>query len=142
MQLQIITPEKTTFDGEIDELIVPTVNGELAILPMHVDLLSQVVPGEITVKQKGKEHHIAVTGGFLQITSGAITLLADYAIKSEEIDAKKALEAQKRAEETLKKKDESISERDFAIAQADMRKAILELKVSRKRRGGQGFPQS
>lgn len=133
MNLQIITPEKVIYDGEIEELIVPTVNGEIAILPHHINLLTQVVPGEMTMKQNGKEQHVAVTGGFLQITDDTISLLADYAVRSEEIDAKKALEAQERAEKKLKEAGENLSERDFAIIQSDLRRAITELKVAKRR---------
>jgi len=136
MILKIVTPEKVTFEGEIDEVIVPTVTGEIAILPHHVDLLSQVSEGEITIKIKGKEQHVAVTSGFLQISNDTVTLLADYAVRSEEINTQKALEAQKRAEETLKKKAETLNERDLALAQSEMRRAILELKVAHRRRGG------
>lgn len=142
MQLKIITPERITFEGEIDELIVPTVAGEIAVLPHHIDLLTQVTSGEITIKIKGKEEHIAVTGGFLQINHDSLTLLADYAVHSEQINAQKALEAQKRAEEILKKKSEHTTEQDLALAQAEMRRAILELKVVRRRRGGSNLPQS
>jgi F-type H+-transporting ATPase subunit epsilon len=140
MTLEIITPEKIIFSGDIDELIVPTVTGEIAILPHHVDLLSQLAPGEIIVKANNKPHHIAVTGGFLQITNDKISLLADYAVRSEDINAQKALEAQRQAEEILKKKKEGISEQDFAIAQNDLRRAVLELKVANKRRRGSQMP--
>ena len=140
MNLKIISPEKVLFDGEIDELIAPTVNGEIAILPNHADLLTQLDSGEMTVKTKGKEHHIGATGGFLQITNGEITVLVDFAVVSEEVNTQKALEAQKRAEEVLKRQKEGVNERDFAAAQSDMRKAIMELKVARRRHGS-GRPQ-
>ncbi len=133
MQLKVITPEKVIFDDQADELILPTVNGEIAVLPQHVDLLTQIAPGEMIIKTKGKNHHVAVTGGFLQVDKGSLTVLAEYAIRSDEIDAKKAQEAQKRAEEILKNV-EKVGERDFAIAQMDIRRAVLELKVARKRR--------
>jgi F-type H+-transporting ATPase subunit epsilon len=81
-----------------------------------------------------------VTGGFLQITNDKISLLADYAVRSEDINAQKALEAQRQAEEILKKKKEGISEQDFAIAQNDLRRAVLELKVANKRRRGLQLP--
>lgn len=136
MNLKILTPEKVAYEGEVDELIVPTTNGEITILPHHVDLLTQVGEGEITIKSKGKNQHIAATGGFLQINKDTITLLADYAVRSEEINAQKALEAQKRAEEILKKRAEDVSERDMALAQAEMRRAIMELRVARKRKAG------
>jgi len=135
MQLKILTPEKVAYDGEADELIVPTVLGEIAILPHHVDLLTQLSEGEMTIKTKNKTLHIAATGGFLQINKDTVTLLADYAVQSEEINAQKALEAQKRAEEILKKKSEDVSETDLALAQSEMRRALMELKVVRRRRG-------
>jgi F-type H+-transporting ATPase subunit epsilon len=133
MQLKVITPEKIIFDDQADELILPTTNGEIAVLPQHVDLLTEITSGEMIIKAKGKNHHIAVTGGFLQIDKGSLSVLAEYAIRSDEIDAKKAQEAQKRAEEILKNVDK-VGERDFAIAQMDIRRAVLELKVARKRR--------
>lgn len=133
MKLQIITPEKIIYDDEIDELIVPTVNGEIAILPHHVQLLTQVVPGEMTIKYKGKEHHMAITGGFLQIANDHLSLLADHAVRSEEIDAKKALEAQERAERRLKEAGENLSEEENAIIQGELLRAITQLKVARKR---------
>ena len=141
MLRNIISPEKVLFEGEITELIAPSVTGEIAILPNHADLISQLSEGEITVKSKGKEEHIGITGGFLHISHGDISLLADYAIKSDEIDTQKALEAQKRATEVLKNKKEGVNERDFANAQSDMRRAIMELKVANKRRHGSGRPQ-
>lgn len=134
MQLQIITPEKKVLEQEIDELIAPTTSGEIAILPNHVDLLTQIAPGELSIKVKGKEQHLAITGGFLHIVDGAITVLSDYAVKSEEIDAKKALEAQRRAEEILKKKADGLSDLEIATAQSALRRAIAELKVANKRR--------
>jgi len=134
MQLQIITPEKKVLEQEIDELIAPTTSGEIAILPNHVDLLTQIAPGELTIKIKDKEQHLAITGGFLHIVDGAITVLSDYAVKSEEIDAKKALEAQRRAEEILKRKADGLSDLEIATAQSALRRAIAELKVANKRR--------
>ena len=134
MLLSIISPEKVIYEGEIDELIAPTTTGEIAVLPHHADLLTQLSDGEMTVKHKGKEIHVAITGGFLQIQSNSISVIADFALRSEEIDAKKALEAQHRAEESLKKAKESMSERDFAMNQIEMQRAILQLKVAKKRR--------
>ncbi len=133
MHLEIITPEKIVFSDDIDELIVPTVNGEIAILPHHVNLLTQLEPGEMTIKLKGKEQHLAVTGGFLQIANNSISLLSDYAVRSEEIDAKKAVEAQQRAEKKLKEDRENMTEQEFAVVQGDFRRAIAELKVVRRR---------
>lgn len=133
MHLVIITPEKEIYNAEIDELVVPTITGEIAILPHHVDLLSQITSGEIAITTKNKTQHLAVTGGFLQITNNTITILADYAVKSEEINTKKALDAQKRAEEILKRKDTVLSDTEIATVQSELRRAIAELKVAHRR---------
>ena len=142
MHLEVITPEKIIFSDEIEELIAPTVNGEIAILPNHVNLLTQLEPGELTIKTKNKTNYLAVTGGFLQIANNRISLLSDFAARSEDIDAKKALEAQQRAEKKMKEERENLSEQEFASVQADFRRAIAELKVARRRRGGSPGPQT
>ena len=134
MHLEIITPEKVIYKGEIDEIIVNTADGEIAILPHHVNLFTKVMPGEVTLKISGKEQFLAITGGFLEVSKNKVTILADYAVHAEEIDVEKALEAQKRAEEILKKKKEHLSEEDFAIAEGDLRRALLELHIANKRR--------
>jgi F-type H+-transporting ATPase subunit epsilon len=138
MQLEIITPEKVVLQQDIDEVIVPTPNGQIAILPHHVSLVTKVQPGELIIKVKGKETFLAITGGFLEIANNKITILADYAVRAEEIEVEKVLAAQKRAEDVLKKTKENISERDLAIAQAELQRSILQLHVvnKRKRRSG------
>jgi F-type H+-transporting ATPase subunit epsilon len=134
MHFELITPEKVILKEDIDELIVNTSKGQIAILPHHVSLMTKVTSGELIVKKNGKEQYIALTGGFLEVQEGIITLLADYAIRSEEIEIEKALKAQERAKEMLKKKEEGISERDYAIAQSELLKSILEIHVGNKRR--------
>lgn len=133
MHVVILTPEKTLHEEEASELTVPTSLGEITILPGHATLVTKVTEGEILLQNKGKGHYFAVTEGFLQVKDDQVTLLADYAVRSEDINTQRVLEAKKRAEEKLKKKEEGISERDYALATAEMRRAILELKVSNKR---------
>lgn len=130
MYLKLITPERTIYEGNIDELIVPTVNGEIAILPHHINLVTQVADGEITIKADGKNHHIAVTQGFLEIQHDTVSLLADFAVRSDEINMKEVIAAQERAEEMLKTKRDDITERDFEAA---MRRAMVQIKVANKR---------
>lgn len=133
IKLQVITPEKVIFDGEVDEVIVPTRSGQIAILPHHVSLLTQVSDGEIIVKKAKENHHITLTGGFLEVGKNITTILADYAIESDDIQVAKAEEAKERAEKLLKEK---LSEEDFAEINAQLRKSLLELKVGdlRKKR--------
>lgn len=133
MTLEIVTPEKVIYKGDIDELLVNTADGVIAILPHHVNLFTKVLPGEVTMKISDKEQFLAITGGFLEVVDNKVSILADYAVRAEEIEIDKALAAQKRAEEILKKKDSGIDARDYATAQAELRKAILELHVANRR---------
>ncbi|MEK7534363.1 MAG: ATP synthase F1 subunit epsilon [Patescibacteria group bacterium] len=129
--LEIITPEKIVFRDEIDEAIAPTVNGEITILPHHIGLITQVVPGELIIKKNNKNQSIAVTEGFLEVSDNRISILANYAINAENINVAKAEEAKKRAEHLMQEK---TTDRDFRIAEGELRKAILELKIANKHR--------
>lgn len=134
MQLDIITPEKTIFSGEIESVTVPTTTGHITILPHHVNLSTQVVPGEATILANKKAQYLGITGGFLQVASNKVTILSDYAVRSEDIEVEKALEAQKRAEELLKKQEEGISEQDLAIARSELARSVMQLHVANRRK--------
>jgi len=133
LNLKIITPEKKVFeDGEINSASFPTTMGQITILPGHIPLVTKLVAGEITVRSGQKAYSLVTTEGLLKLdTLGNIVVLADYAIRSEEIEIAKVQEAKRKAEEAMKEK---TSERDFAIAEAELRRTLLELKVSQKRK--------
>jgi F-type H+-transporting ATPase subunit epsilon len=134
MHLDVITPERTVLSDEVDEILVPTPSGQIGILPHHINLVSQISQGEIIIKKKGKEQYFAITGGFLEVANGKISVIADYAAHAEDIDVEKALKAQKRAEEILKKDRNAISDRDFAVASAELQKSLLQLNIARRRK--------
>ena len=129
LTLEIITPEKVVYKDEVDEVVAPTTNGEIAILPNHIDLLTQVSPGELIVKKGSNQQYLAITGGFLEVFDNKISILADYAIKAQDIEVARAQEAKRRAEKLM---EEKTSDNDLRIAQGEMIKAILELKVATK----------
>lgn len=131
IHFEIITPEKIVLQDDVDEVIAPTTNGQIAVLPNHVSLLTRVTNGELITKKNGKETSLAVTGGFLEVGSNKVTLLADYAVHAADINIAKAEAAKERAEKLMKEK---VSEEDFATAQAAFSRAILELKVAHKRK--------
>lgn len=131
LNFQIITPEKIVLEDEVDEIIAPTTNGQVSILPNHISLLTRVTSGELITKKSGKETVLAVTGGFLEVGKNKVTLLADYAVHSADINVAKAEEAKARAEKLLAEK---TSEEDFVIASSELQKALLELKVAMKRK--------
>jgi F-type H+-transporting ATPase subunit epsilon len=135
--LEIITPLKVIFKEEVDEVTLPTVNGEISILPNHVDLLTKIAPGEMVVKIGSKTDVLAITGGFLEISKNHVTILADYAVRAADIEVARAQQAQERAQKAMKEK---TTDKDFIIAEGELRKAILEQKVARKHRSS-GKPQ-
>ena len=127
--LKLVTPTATILSEEVDEITLPTVNGEITILPGHVDLLTKIVVGEMVIKKGSKTQDFAVFGGFLEVSKNQVNILADYAVRAEDIEIGKAKEAQERAQRAMKEK---VSEKDFRIADAELRKALLELKVATK----------
>jgi len=130
LHLEIITPEKIVYKDDVSEVTVKTDNGQISILPGHVNLLTKVLPCEMIVKKDNQEHFLAITGGFLEINNNNLNLLADYAIRAEDIEIAKIQEAQKKAENMIKDK---ASEKEFRVAEAELQKAILQLHVASKR---------
>jgi F-type H+-transporting ATPase subunit epsilon len=108
---------------------LPGVEGELGVYPMHIPLMTQIVPGELRFIKDGEERLMAVGEGFVEITGEKISILTDMAIEAKDIDEAKALEAQKRAEARLKEK---ISDEEAAAAQAAIARSVTQLQIKRK----------
>lgn len=127
--LEIITPEKVVYSDKVTEVLIPTEKGQIGVLPNHVGLFAKVVPGELIIRKGSNEQVIAITGGFLEVSQEKINILADYAVRAENIEVAKAMEAKERAEELMKQKE---SNENNAVLEAQLRRAILELKVANK----------
>ena len=127
--LEIITPTTVLLKEEVDEITLPTVNGEISILPNHVDLLTKINPGEMTIKRNNKTELFAITGGFLEVTSNQVNILADHAVRAADIESAKVEEARQRAEKAMKDK---VSQREYEELQDEIRRTVLELKVARR----------
>lgn len=133
LHLQIITPEKTVFDDEVDQITVPTTTGQITVLPKHVGLVTEVEPGELIFKKHQREASLATGFGFAQVDKDEVKILVDLAAPSEEIEEAKIEEAKRAAEEALKQKH-SLSEEQYATAAANLQKALVQLKIKRRRR--------
>ncbi len=131
LDLEIITPQKSVYKDTVDEVVVPTPDGEIAILPNHINLLTKIAPGELFVKKNSNIQSLAITDGYMDVVNNKITILANYAIVAEDIQIAKAEEAKKQA---LKIMEEKISEKDFKIAQGELLKSLLEIKVAQRRK--------
>ena len=102
LTLEIVTPEARVYSDTIDTVVIPTVDGEIGILPGHIPLLTLVANGELRVTKDGKEQLLAVGTGFAQVEGDKVSILAERAIVAEKIDEAAVEEAIKRAEAQLK----------------------------------------
>ena len=102
LTLEIVTPEARVYSDTIDTVVIPTVEGQIGILPGHLPLLTQVADGELRVTKGGQEQLIAVGSGFAQVEGDKVSILAERAIDEAKIDEKSVEEALKRAEAQLK----------------------------------------
>lgn len=134
IRLDIVTAERQVFSEEVDVVVAPGIEGELAILPHHAPLMTALQPGELRVRRGGEEFSLAVSGGFLEVRPDRVTILADAAERAEEIDIARAEEAKRRAEEELGRS----AEVDGARAEAALRRSMIRLKVGEKRRRRRG----
>ncbi|OEF26061.1 F0F1 ATP synthase subunit epsilon [Vibrio rumoiensis] len=125
--LDIVSAEKKLFSGTVESFMVTGSEGELGIYPGHTPLLTAIKPGMVRlVKQHGHEEIIYISGGMVEVQPGTATVLADTAIRGEELDAAKAEEAKRKAEENIQNQHGDI---DFAQAASDLAKAIAQLRV-------------
>lgn len=132
IKFQITTPERVVYDDEVDEIVLPTQQGEVGILPHHIPLVSLLASGEIRIKKGSETIYMAVSGGFIQVKPNQVTVLADTAEREEEIDEQRAEEARRRAHELLNSKRAEAA--DFAAISAKLEKELARLKVARRRR--------
>jgi len=133
VKVEIITPEKISYSEDADQVTLPTAEGEIPVLPGHIPLVTQLLPGELTLKRGGQSIVMAAGGGFAEITGNKVSIATDLAQRPEEIDERFAEEARKRAEQALKER-ERLSEEEFAITAANLQKALAQLKIKRRHR--------
>ena len=131
LTVDILTPQSEIYSGEADEVVIPTVNGQIGILPNHVSLLTQILPGELEVRNGNKVDAIAIMGGYAEVNKNHVNILGDYAIRAEDIEIAKVEQAKVKAE---KMKSEQLSHEEMLRLETDLRRSILELKVAERRK--------
>ncbi|EKO3558620.1 F0F1 ATP synthase subunit epsilon [Vibrio metschnikovii] len=133
--LDVVSAEKRIFSGWARSIQVSGESGDLGVLAGHVPLLTYIRPGMVRIVTiKGKEEIIYLSGGILEVQPNDVTILADTAIRAEELDEAKAAEAKRSAEELL---NDNHGDVNFAQASSELAKAIAQLRVIdliRKRR--------
>ena len=131
IDFDIVTAEKLIYSEQIDVLIAPGTEGQLAILPNHAPLLTALQPGELTILNDNKYKQMVISGGFMEVMPDKITVLADTAERIEDIDEERAEKALKRAEEKIASNPTDV---DLERALASLIKSRMRLKVARRRK--------
>lgn len=131
LKLDIVTQEKKLLSEEVSSIIAQTVEGEINILPSHVPLLTRLTEGVMRFTTKsGDEQVVAIFGGFLEVdNSGNVSVLADSAMRAQDIDEAKVKEAEAEAKAVLSDKTRAL---EFAGAEAALRKAYASIKALNK----------
>jgi F-type H+-transporting ATPase subunit epsilon len=126
----IVSAEEEIFSGQIEMLIASGTLGELGIVPGHTPLLTGVKPGPVRLILEGGEEEIFfASGGFLEVQPTSITILADTALRADDLDEAAAVEAQKKAEQELSDQKADI---DFARVAADLQEQAAMLRTIQK----------
>lgn len=136
IRLEIVTPEKLAYRDDVDAVVLPGSEGELGILPHHAPLISTLGMGELRIRKGGSEEVYAVLGGFVQVRSDKVIVLAETADLASEIDLEKAGEARRGAERALE--IGLVEEADLATARAALQAALVRMRIAERRQHREG----
>jgi F-type H+-transporting ATPase subunit epsilon len=132
LKLEIVTPEKIAYSDDVDSVVLPAVEGEMGVLPMHIPVLTQIIPGELVVSKRGAKEYLAIGDGFVSVDQTSVKVMTDMALASEHIDEGAAEAAVQRAKEAMARKD--LGSEEAAAVQAALAKSLAQLHVKRRRR--------
>ena len=128
--LTIVSQEKQLLKTQVDQVSVPTTQGEVTILPNHIPLFSKLAEGELTYKDGADSQLFFVMGGFLSVSAESeVTVIADAASLARDISIQKAQEAVEQAKTTIAT---STDRRELLMAEASLRRALLEIRIAQK----------
>ncbi|NCN42900.1 MAG: F0F1 ATP synthase subunit epsilon [Piscirickettsiaceae bacterium CG_4_9_14_3_um_filter_43_564] len=131
MQVDIVSAEGSMFSGKADMVFAQAADGEVGILPKHTQLLSQLKPGQVRVISGDEEDLFFINSGIIEIQPEIVTILADTAIRAEDLDHAAAEEAKQRAEEAM---EQAKSDTDIARAQIELAEAVAQIQTITKLR--------
>jgi F-type H+-transporting ATPase subunit epsilon len=131
LQLEIVTPEATVYSELVEMVTLPAVEGQMGVLPQHVRLMTQLVPGELIVRKNGHEDYLAVGEGLVEITNDHVSIVTNMAVAIENIDEAAAKEARRRAAARLREK---LSSEEVASVNASLARSLAQLHVKRRHR--------
>ncbi len=131
LNVDVVSAEDSVFSGKAKVVALPGEAGELVILPGHTPLTSRIRPGtvKIALADSDEEIHVFVAGGILEVQPGGVTVLSDTAIRAEDLDEAKAIQARERAEEALRN---AKDKEDIAVVEAELAMLAAQVAAARK----------
>ncbi len=131
LKLEIVTPAGTVYSEDVEMVTLPGVTGQFGVYPRHVPLITQMEPGELIVRKDGHDVFVVTGAGLIEVTPHCVAVLTDLAVQADRIDEAKAEEARQRAEARLREK---LSDEEHAAVNAALTRALIQLRVKRRRR--------
>lgn len=125
-RLQIVTPQETILDTEVEMVVLRTTEGDMGILANHIPLVAELAIGEMKIKSEGKDEIYYVSGGFLEVSREKTLVLADEAISLENLDVERARRDAEIAKQKLLKLKE---EKDIASMEKTLQEALTKVKI-------------
>lgn len=125
LKLEIVTPDATIFSGQAEAVTLPGLCGEMQVLPGHVPLMTQVVPGRVLIRQNGEEKHLVIGEGFARVTCTHVSILTDLALQGDDVDAVRNEEARRLAKARFAK---TVSDEESATVSAAVAHAISQIR--------------
>jgi len=129
LQLEIVTPEATVYSEAVEMVTLPAVEGQISVLPLHMRLVTQLVPGELIVRKDGEDDFLAVGEGLVEVTNDRVSIVTNMAVAIDNIDEAAAEEARERAATRLREK---LSSEEVASVNAAMARSLAQLHVKRR----------
>jgi len=131
IKLEIVTPETTVYSDEVEMVTLPAIEGQIGVLPQHVRLMTQLVPGELIVRKNAHDDFLAVGEGLVEVTNDHVSIVTNMAIPADGIDEAAAEEARQRALQRLREK---LSTEEVATVNASLARSLAQLRVKRRSR--------
>lgn len=135
LTLEIVTPEARVYSDTVDTVVIPTVEGEIGVLPGHLPLLSQVADGELRVTKGSNTAGLVIGDGFVQIQGDKVSILAEHAIEESAIDEDVVEKAMQRAQSAINEaKGSKIDPAELERLESVVRFSVAQLGIKRRRR--------
>jgi len=133
LRLEIVTPLEKVYSDDVAMVIIPGIEGEMGIYPMHIPVMTEIKPGELKILKGGQESDFAIGEGFAEISQDHVTILTDMAIEESAIDERAVEKAIERAQAALRN-SEAMNAEEIATAESTLQKSLVQLRLKRHKK--------